>query len=73
MVWHFLTFKRVCFFESLRHVAATPPRVCGEADRSVVMRSPCAGATLDPPLWKVPNKLSLRLSVSLWVYRVFTF
>jgi hypothetical protein len=42
----------------------------GEADRSVVMRSPCAGAALDPPLWIVPNKalsqtLSLRLSGSL--------
>jgi hypothetical protein len=22
-----------------------------QADRSVVMRSPCAGAALDPPLW----------------------
>ena len=28
----------------------------GEVDRSVVMRSPCAGAALDPPLWIVPNK-----------------
>jgi hypothetical protein len=42
--------------------------VCGEADRSVVMWSPCAGAALDPPLWIVPgpNKaLSLALSLSL--------
>ena len=40
--------------------------VCGEADRSVVMRSPCAGTALDPPLWIVPNKaLSLSLSLSL--------
>ena len=22
----------------------------------MVMRSPCAGDALDPPLWKVPNK-----------------
>jgi hypothetical protein len=28
------------------------------------MRSPCAGAVLDPPLWIVPNKLSLSLSLS---------
>ena len=37
-------------------------------DRSMVMRSPCAGATLEPPLWIVPHKalsLSLSLSVSL--------
>jgi hypothetical protein len=37
-----------------------------KADRSVVMRSPCAGAALDPPLWIVPNKaLSLSLSQAL--------
>jgi hypothetical protein len=31
------------------------------------MRSPCAGAALDPPLWIIPNKaLSLSLSLSLW-------
>jgi hypothetical protein len=29
-------------------LSATPPSVCGEVDRSVVMRSPCAGAALDP-------------------------
>jgi hypothetical protein len=28
------------------------------------MRSPCAGAALDPPLWIVPNK-ALSLSLSL--------
>jgi hypothetical protein len=29
----------------------------------VVMRSPCAGANLDPPLWTiVPNKDALSLS-----------
>ena len=33
---------------------------------ALVMRSPCAGATLDPPLWIIPNKaLSLSLSLSL--------
>jgi hypothetical protein len=26
-----------------------------ECHRSVVMRSPCAGAALDPPLWIVPS------------------
>ena len=37
----------------------------GEADRSVVMRSPCAGDALDPPLWIVPNKKRARaLSLS---------
>jgi hypothetical protein len=37
-----------------------------QADRSVVMRSPCAGAALDPPLWIIPNKaLSLSLSLLL--------
>ena len=37
--------------------------MCREADRRVVMRSPCADAALDPPLWIVPNKaLSLSLS-----------
>ena len=39
--------------ESLRHVAATPSRVCGEADRSMVKRNPCAGDAPDPPLWIV--------------------
>ena len=40
------------------------PSVLGEVDRSVVMRSPCAGAALIPPLWIVPNKaLSLFLSL----------
>jgi hypothetical protein len=40
--------------------------VCEEADLSVVMRSQCAGAALDPPVWIVPNKdLSLSLSLSL--------
>jgi hypothetical protein len=39
------------------------PPVCGEAGRRVVMRSPCAGANLDPPLWTiVPNKDALSLS-----------
>jgi hypothetical protein len=33
-------------------------------NRSVVTRSPCAGAALDPPLWIVPNK-ALSLSLSL--------
>ena len=34
----------------------------------MVMRSPCAGAALDPPLWTiVPNKaLSLSLSLSMY-------
>ena len=37
----------------------------GEAGKRVVMRSPCAGAALDPPLWTVvPNK-ALSLSLSL--------
>jgi hypothetical protein len=40
--------------------------VCGEVDRCVVMRSPCAGAAVDPPLWIVPNQ-ALSLSVSLRV------
>ena len=32
-------------------------QVCGEAERRVVMRSPCASAALDRPLWIiVPNK-----------------
>jgi hypothetical protein len=46
---------------------AVPPRVGGEAGKRVVMRSPCAGTALDPPLWTiVPNKaLSLSLSLSL--------
>jgi hypothetical protein len=45
--------------------AATPSRVCGETDRGVVMRSPCAGDALDPPLWIVLNKtLSLSSSSS---------
>ena len=41
----------------------------GEADRRVMMRSPCAGAALGPPLLIVPNKLSLSLqtSHSLWI------
>ena len=45
----------------------TLPRMGGEAGKGVVMRSPCVGAALDPPLWTVvPNKaLSLRLSLSL--------
>jgi len=30
----------------------------------IVMRSPCAGAALDPPLWTIPNK-ALSLSLSL--------
>ena len=52
--------------ESLRHMDATLASVRGEADRSVVMRSPCAGATLDPPLWIVLNQaLSLSFSLSL--------
>ncbi len=42
-----------------------------EADRSVVMRSPCAGAALDPPLLIVPNKLSLSLSKPLTRYGWF--
>jgi len=28
--------------------------------RHMVMRSPCAGAALDPPLWKVPKKARAR-------------
>jgi hypothetical protein len=33
---------------------------------SMVMRSPCAGDALDPPLWRIPNtELSLSLSLSL--------
>ena len=35
----------------------------------MVMRSPCAGDALDPPLWKIPNKalsLSLSLSLNTW-------
>ena len=52
--------------ESLRHMDATLASVRGEADRSVVMRSPCAGAALAPPLWIVLNKtLLLSLSFSL--------
>jgi hypothetical protein len=54
--------------ESLLHVTAytTPPSVYGEVDRSVVMRSSCAGAALDPPLWIGPNKaLSPYLSLAL--------
>jgi hypothetical protein len=37
-----------------------------EAGKRVVIRSPCAGAALDPPSWTiVPNKyLSLSLSLS---------
>jgi hypothetical protein len=36
-----------------------------QADRSVVMRCPCAGAALAPPLWIVPNKaFSEALSLS---------
>jgi hypothetical protein len=31
------------------------------------MRSPCAGAALDPPLWMIPIKLSLSLSLGLQV------
>jgi hypothetical protein len=39
--------------------------VYAEVDRSVAMRSPCAGAALDPQLWIVPNKaLSLSLPPS---------
>ena len=45
---------------------------CVNLDRSVVMRSPCAGAALDPAFLIVPNKalslthsLSLSLSLSL--------
>jgi hypothetical protein len=43
-------------------------QVCGEADRSVAMRSPCAGAALDPPFWIVPiYTLSLSLSLTVTV------
>ena len=36
------------------------------SDRTVVMRSPCAGAALYPPFWIVPSKaLSLSVKVSL--------
>jgi hypothetical protein len=43
---------------------------CEEAAKRLVMRSPCAGAVLDPPVWTVvaPNTskaLSLSLSLSL--------
>ena len=37
---------------------ATPSSVCGEADCSVVMRSPCAGDALDPSesvRWRRPR------------------
>jgi hypothetical protein len=57
--------------ESLRHEGnkvATPSSVmmmCREADRRMVMRSPCADAALDPPLWIVPSKArSLSASAS---------
>ena len=48
-------------------IKCTPLHARGEAGKRVVMRSPCAGAALDPPLWTVvPNKaLSLSLSLSL--------
>ena len=36
----------------------------GEADRSVVMRSPCAGAALDPPLWIIVPNTALSPSLS---------
>jgi hypothetical protein len=36
------------------------------------MRSPCAGAALDPPLWIVPNYKALSLSLSLSLSRVYT-
>ena len=48
--------------------AATPPSVpthITEVDRSVVMRSPSAGADLDPLLRIVPNKEALSSSLSL--------
>ena len=38
----------------------------GGRERSMVMRSQCAGDALDPPLWTIPNKdLSDSLSLSL--------
>jgi hypothetical protein len=40
-------------------IPSTPSSVCGEADRSVVMRSPCAGAALDLPLDRNPNTAPL--------------
>ena len=52
--------------ESLRHVGCYSAECVGEVDSSVVMRSPCADAALDPPLWIVPNQaLSVPLSLSL--------
>ena len=39
--------------------------MCGEIDGSVVMRSPCAGAALDPPLRIVPNKALSHKALSL--------
>ena len=36
-----------------------------------MMRSPCAGAALDPPIWIVPNNKALALSLRL--FRTVTF
>ena len=32
---------------------ATGELTCGDAGKRVVMRSPCAGAPLDPPVWTI--------------------